>query len=75
MIFSTTFSEFLTSFRLCSVIVQVCGDADDERIVEVALQCGAMIVTHNRKDFAGAERLGVVVHTPVEFLRILREAQ
>src|SRR5205807_1730195 len=39
-------------------------DPDDERILEVAVQCRAMIVTHNKKDFAGAERFGVVVRTP-----------
>jgi acetyl-CoA acetyltransferase family protein len=34
-------------------------DPDDERILEVAAQCGAMIVTHNRRDFAGAEQFGI----------------
>jgi predicted nucleic acid-binding protein len=29
-------------------------DPDDERILEVAVQCRAMIVTHNRRDFVGA---------------------
>jgi len=50
-------------------------DPDDERILEVAVQCGAMIITHNRKDFVGAEQLGVVVRTPAEFLKVLREGQ
>jgi predicted nucleic acid-binding protein len=50
-------------------------DPDDERILEVAVQCNAMIVTHNRKDFVGAEKLGVIVRTPAEFLRMLRESQ
>jgi predicted nucleic acid-binding protein len=36
-------------------------DPDDERILEVAVQCNAMIVTQNR--------------TPAEFLRMLRESQ
>ena len=48
-------------------------DPDDERILEVAVQCRAMIVTHNRRDFQGAERLGVRVSTPAEFLKVLRE--
>jgi predicted nucleic acid-binding protein len=50
-------------------------DPDDERILEVAVQCGAMIITHNRKDFVGVEKLGVMVRTPAEFLRMLREGQ
>jgi putative PIN family toxin of toxin-antitoxin system len=50
-------------------------DPDDERIMEVAVQCGAMIITHNRKDFVGAEQLGVMVRTPAEFLKMLRQGQ
>jgi putative PIN family toxin of toxin-antitoxin system len=50
-------------------------DPDDERILEVAVQCRAMIITHNKKDFVGAEQLGVVVRTPAEFLKMLREGQ
>ena len=49
------------------------SDPDDERILEVAVQCQAMIITHNRRDFVGAERFGVRVTTPAEFLKILRE--
>jgi putative PIN family toxin of toxin-antitoxin system len=48
-------------------------DPDDERILEVALHARAAIVTHNGKDFVGAERFGVSVWTPAEFLRILKE--
>jgi putative PIN family toxin of toxin-antitoxin system len=48
-------------------------DPDDERILEVAVQCRAMIVTHNTKHFVGAELHGVAVRTPAEFLRMLRE--
>lgn len=48
-------------------------DPGDELILEVAAQCGAMIVTHNTNDFVGAERFGVPVRTPAEFLKILRE--
>jgi predicted nucleic acid-binding protein len=50
-------------------------DPDDERIPEVAVQCRAMIVTHNKKDFVGAERFGISVRSPAEFLKILRECQ
>lgn len=48
-------------------------DPDDEHILEVAVQCGATIVTHNRKDFVGAERFGISVRTPAELLKMLRE--
>jgi len=44
-------------------------DPDDDRILEVALQCRAVIVTHNMKDFAGVERLGIAVERPADFLR------
>jgi len=50
-------------------------DPDDERILEVAVQCRAMIITHNTKDFVGAEQFGVVVKTPAEFLKMSREHQ
>ena len=50
-------------------------DPDDERILEVAIQCQAMIVTHNKRDFALADRFGVTVASPAEFLNILREGQ
>jgi predicted nucleic acid-binding protein len=48
-------------------------DPGDECILEVAVECGATIVTHNRRDFAGAERYGVLTITPAEFLKMLRE--
>jgi predicted nucleic acid-binding protein len=50
-------------------------DPDDERILEVAVQCRAMIITHNKRDFVGAERFGISVRSPAEFLKILREGQ
>jgi len=46
-------------------------DPDDERILELAVACQAVIVTYNQRDFVGAERFGVSVLTPVEFLRTL----
>ena len=47
-------------------------DPNDEFVLElaVAARCQA-VVTHNRRDFAGAEGLGVQVLTPARFLRIL----
>lgn len=49
----------------------VLPDPDDERILEVAVHSGAVIVTHNVRHFAGAERLGVTVQVPSVFLRSL----
>ena len=49
------------------------ADPDDEFILELALaSASAYIVTHNRSDFRDAERFGVRVVTPGEFLRIIR---
>lgn len=49
-------------------------DPDDEFILELALASGSdYIVTHNRDDFRDAERFGVKVVTPGEFLRIIQE--
>ncbi len=47
-------------------------DADDERILELGIASGAMIVTHNTKHFMAAERFGVAVQTPSQFLGVLR---
>ena len=49
-------------------------DPDDERILEVAIQCGATIVTHNYKDFEGAKQFGILVKTPAEILETLRHS-
>ncbi|MGH9342245.1 MAG: PIN domain-containing protein [Terriglobia bacterium] len=46
-------------------------DPDDERILEIAEQCDAIIVTHNTRDFEGAKRLGILVKTPSEVLEML----
>jgi predicted nucleic acid-binding protein len=48
------------------------ADPDDELILELALaSASSYIVTHNRGDFREAERFGVKVLTPGEFLRSL----
>ena len=45
-------------------------DPDDEFLLELAVAGRAnALVTHNVKDFAGAERFGIPVMTPREFLR------
>jgi putative PIN family toxin of toxin-antitoxin system len=47
-------------------------DADDDMVVELAIAAHAgFIVTHNVRDFVGAERFGVGILTPAEFLRKL----
>jgi len=50
------------------------NDPNDEFILELALASAShYIVTHNRGDFRDAERFGVRVVTPGEFLRIIGE--
>ena len=50
-------------------------DADDELILELAIESRAIIVTHNVADFGSAGRFGITVKTPAEFLKMLREDQ
>ena len=48
------------------------ADADDEMVLELAVAARAdFIVTHNVRDFAGAEQFGVGILTPAGFLRKL----
>jgi putative PIN family toxin of toxin-antitoxin system len=48
-------------------------DPGDDLVLELAVAAGAnAIVTHNVKDFQGADRLGVRVMTPKQFLQELR---
>jgi putative PIN family toxin of toxin-antitoxin system len=50
-------------------------DPKDEFALELAVAAGCRaIVTHNRRDFVGAERMGVEILAPGEFLRKLEEA-
>lgn len=44
-------------------------DPNDDCILELAASRQAAIVTYNGRDFAGAERFGVDVITPLQFLR------
>jgi hypothetical protein len=48
-------------------------DPDDERILELAVETRATIVTHNTRHFMDASRFWVLLRTPGEFLRDLRE--
>ena len=47
----------------------------DELILELAVESRAIIVTHNKAHFTGAANFGIVVKTPAEFLKTLRENQ
>lgn len=48
-------------------------DAGDDLVLEVAVAAGCdAIVTHNVRDFSGAETLGIRVLTPKQFLHELR---
>jgi putative PIN family toxin of toxin-antitoxin system len=48
-------------------------DPNDDLILELAVAAGCdAVVTHNIRDFSGAERLGIEVLTPGTFLQVLR---
>lgn len=52
----------------------VLKDPQDDMVLEVAVEGGCdHIVTHNVRDFEGAERFGIRVVTPGAFLRFLEE--
>jgi putative PIN family toxin of toxin-antitoxin system len=51
------------------------SDPDDELVLDLALQCGGIIVTYNKRDFAGAEKRRVLVWTPAEFLESMRQPE
>jgi putative PIN family toxin of toxin-antitoxin system len=49
-------------------------DPGDDHVLELAVAAGcAAIITHNIRDFQGAEKLGVRIVTPGQFVRELRE--
>jgi putative PIN family toxin of toxin-antitoxin system len=51
-------------------------DPGDDMILELAVEAEAdFIVTHNVRDFAGADRFGVSIVTPRAFLRDMGEIQ
>ena len=50
-------------------------DPGDELILELAVESRAIIVTHSKAHFTGAARFGILVKTPAEFLKMLRESQ
>ena len=52
------------------------SDPGDEFVLELAVASGCRyIVTHNTKDFSGAERFRVSIVTPGEFLKLLERDQ
>ena len=52
------------------------SDPKDEMVLEAAVvsRCSAL-VTHNIRDFRGADSLGVTIRTPAEFLHSLRRSE
>ena len=49
-------------------------DANDDMVLELAFAAGCRyLVTHNVKDFHGAEQLGVTVISPRDFLKLTRQ--
>lgn len=51
-------------------------DPADDHVLEVAVAGGCdAIVTHNRRDFRGADRFGVRIVSPQEFIQELRSEE
>ena len=50
------------------------SDPDDEFVLDLAAQCGATILSYNKRDFVEAARRGVGVLTPTAFLNFLGQA-
>jgi len=49
-------------------------DPQDDHVLELAVVASAQfIVTYNRRDFTGAEKVGITVVTPHEFLKRIGE--
>jgi hypothetical protein len=49
-------------------------DANDDMVLEAAVNGGCTtIVTHNLRDFAGAQALGVKAATPAQFMQTIKE--
>jgi putative PIN family toxin of toxin-antitoxin system len=47
-------------------------DPDDDFLLELALAAGAQfIITHNRRDFAGSESMGIQAITPAQALTMI----
>jgi len=47
-------------------------DAKDDHVLELAVEARCTsIVTYNKRDFEGAEQFGLVIETPLEFLKRL----
>ena len=67
--------DFIEYFCSRSKLVQIyfrwrpfLRDPDDDRILEVAVRAQSVLVTFNKKDFVGADRLGVKVIGPKDLL-------
>jgi putative PIN family toxin of toxin-antitoxin system len=73
-------SEFLEDISATVVPVGIdfqwrpqLNDADDEMVLETAINCGASIVSHNVRDFGDAPaRFGLSLLSPAEALRRIR---
>jgi putative PIN family toxin of toxin-antitoxin system len=50
-------------------------DPDDELVLDLAIQCGGMIVTYNKRDFVETGKRRVPVLTPAEFLELMRHTE
>jgi predicted nucleic acid-binding protein len=50
-------------------------DADDDLLLQLAVAAGCgYIITHNLRDFRGAEKWGIAAVSPGDFLRLIKKA-
>jgi predicted nucleic acid-binding protein len=51
------------------------SDPDDELVLDLAIRCGGVIVTYNKRDFFEAGKRRALVLTPAEFLDLIRQTE
>ena len=51
------------------------SDPDDELVLDLAAQCGGVILTYNKRDFVEAGKRRVLVLAPAEFLDLIRQTE
>ena len=60
-------------WKLCPGWIPVLRDPDDEPILQLAFEARVPYITsRNARDFAGAERFGIQVISPSDFLKLIR---
>ncbi|MBW4425468.1 MAG: hypothetical protein KME50_13720 [Nostoc desertorum CM1-VF14] len=76
-ILTTLLELFVESPIRCSIFYlwrTVARDPDDDFLIDLAVECQAdFIITYNQKDLQAAQKFGLRVGSPKEFLQIVGE--